>query len=620
MSIRGLVTVALAFLLLPPVDRTASAQEAEAGGEVTVQRVWVGMEPDFYAGHPSPDGRYVSDIHWVSGDLAVIDLVSGNLERVGAKDGGWGETSWAECSVFSPDGRRIAYVWWTVGTEDDPDYNGYSIHTIELDGGEPEVLVPTGVGGYYLLDEWSADGRYILGKVYGRAGAATGAEEQLVRIRVRDGEIETLWHVRTGDFWRGPDKAAFSPDGSHVAFDILPGPDDHDLYVIPTTGGDPRPVLEGQADDRLLGWLPDGSGLLFYSDRNATSAIWFLPLDSESRPGEPRLLKADVWRVQALGFSRDAYLYGVVVESPQVYTGAIDVTNGGYLAPVGPVQEASHGLSLSGEFSPDGRYLAYATRSPDGTFAKNHAIVVRAVGGDDLRVFDAGRQRIPIGWTPDSKAVLLHAVDPDGGNQWRLERLDLATGQFTPVGPAIGRLAVISPDGRFGYRGRAEGQDRTSILEIDLSDGSERTVVESRFLSGYSVSPDGQTLAVAELDLVAQEHRVFTVPVSGGEPNVLYRRSSGETLAERLSFRSGLPWTPDGRHVLVVDGRSIIRIPVAGGEPKKLADLPVDGGYRHFRLHPDGSRFVINAGESKGEIWMVRGLPGMPVGPSTSDR
>ena len=88
MNIRWLVTVALALLLLPFGDRSASAQEAEAGGEVTVQRVWVGMEPDFYAAHPSPDGRYVSDIHWDSGDLAVIDLVGGNLERVGAKDGG----------------------------------------------------------------------------------------------------------------------------------------------------------------------------------------------------------------------------------------------------------------------------------------------------------------------------------------------------------------------------------------------------------------------------------------------------------------------------------------------------------------------------------------------------
>ncbi|MCK5483192.1 MAG: PD40 domain-containing protein, partial [Gemmatimonadetes bacterium] len=397
MIIRCLVTVALALLLLTPVDRTASAQEADAGGEVTVQRVWVGMEPDFYAGHPSPDGRYVSDIHWDSGDLAVIDLVSGDLERVWIKESGWEETSWAESSVFSPDGRRIAYVWWTVGTEDDPEYNGYSIHTIKLDGGEPEVLVPTGVGEYYLLDEWSADGRYILGKVYGPAGIGALAKEQLVRIRVSDGELEPIWEMRTGDFWRGPDRAAFSPDGGHVAFDILPGPDDHDLYVIATTGGDPRPVLEGQADDRLLGWLPDGSGLLFYSDRNATSGMWFLPLDSALRPGEPRLLKPDVWRAQSLGFSRDAYLYGVVVESRQVYTGAIDVAIGGYLASVGPVQEASQGVSLNGEFSPDGRYLAYATRSPEGTFMKNHAVVVRAVGGDDLRIFAADVQRVPIG-------------------------------------------------------------------------------------------------------------------------------------------------------------------------------------------------------------------------------
>ena len=86
-----------------------------------------------------------------------------------------------------------------------------------------------------------------------------------------------------------------------------------------------------------------------------------------------------------------------------------------------------------------------------------------------------------------------------------------------------------------------------------------------------------------------------------------------------IPFGAGTPWTPDGKYLLVIDGKSIIRVPVSGGEPMKLVDLPVSGMIRWFRLHPDGSRILLDAGVSKGEIWMLKGLPGMPVATGASD-
>jgi Tol biopolymer transport system component len=609
-----LLSAALAVLVLAVPG--ARAQQATDGAEFTVRRVWVGGEPDFWAGSPSPDGRYVTDIHWDSGDLAVIDLVSGDLRRVGAKEGGWEEESWVEWSVFSPDGSRIAYVWWEVAPSDSAaanDYNGYSVRTIAVDGGPSRSLVPPEVADYFALFDWSADGGALLAKAY--VGGLPDEQNRLVRIRTSDGGLEPIPGVSYELLEEIAGRPVFSPDGRYVAFSRRAGPDNRDLYVVGVESGNARPVLEGQADDRVMDWHPDG--LLFYSDRGATSGIWLLPLSADLRPGEPRLLQPDVWRAEPLGLARDALYYGVEVESPQVYIGAIDVANGGYLAPMGPVQEGSSGRSADGEFSPDGRYLAYGARAV-GVSGKR-GIVVRAVGGDDVRRFDLDEGQEFRGWAADGRALILSQGGADGPH---VLRLDLASGQTTTVAslPPVRGPGRLSPDGRWIYalRDNREGKPGAplswEIVAINLEDGSEHSVVQARGVFDLSVSPDGSKLAIMDGEFAAEgwrDERVFTVPVSGGSPNVIYE-------GEGLQVRGGIPWTPDGREVLfvkrggegVISSSSIVAVPVDGGPARKLVDLQVKGLHRHFRLSSDGSRFVVNAGQSTGEIWMLDGLSG----------
>jgi len=101
------------------------------------------------------------------------------------KDGGWEVMSWAEYSVFSPDGETIAFVWFTASgglSGEDGKYLGYSIKTIPVTGGEPLDLVPAGAFHYAVLDDWSADGEYLLARLWKPEG-----EFCLCRIRTSDG-------------------------------------------------------------------------------------------------------------------------------------------------------------------------------------------------------------------------------------------------------------------------------------------------------------------------------------------------------------------------------------------------------------------------------------------------
>ena len=423
--------------------------------------------------------------------------------------------------------------------------------------------------------------------------------------------------------------------GRYIAADLA-GPDvTRDLYVLDANAADFRPVLEGQANDRLMGWLPDGSGLVFLSDRGATSGIWLLPLGADLAPGELRLLKADVWGAVPIGMSRDAAFYGVTVGYPQVYTGAIDVENGGYLEPAGPVQAVSEPMSYRGEFSPDGRYVAYGVWQSGGV-----DIVVRAVGGDDVREFRSDRAQNVIGWTPDSRGVLLFAESGDESEAW-VERLDLATGEFEALNRHEGanrpyREVQIARDGRSmfqiepiddvsGWEGNPwEDAPRAGLFELGITDDSRRLIAPVRFPGRPSLSPDGRTLAVLEVDRDGlRTGSLYTVPVAGGEPTTVLEFEGDLTMmGQGIGWRSGAQWTADGRYLLFQHEGFLKKVPASGGPVEELVQLPTTRNGapgRGLRLHPDGSRFVVDAGDGKGEIWIVKNLPGTRASAGASD-
>ena len=106
---------AFSDIALPTFSKDRVAQEAP----VEVRRMLSGDENlDFQALDASPDGRYVTDILWGTGDLAVRELATGETRRVTNNGGNGG---FPEASVFSPDGARIAYVWTKVPDETGPE-------------------------------------------------------------------------------------------------------------------------------------------------------------------------------------------------------------------------------------------------------------------------------------------------------------------------------------------------------------------------------------------------------------------------------------------------------------------------------------------------------------------
>ncbi len=75
---------------------------------------------------------------------------------------------------------------------------------------------------------------------------------------------ETAWKAR-------PD---FSPDGKRIVYASYLGQQWHQLWVLPSEGGDAFPLSYGDFDNVAPRWSPDGKQIAFISNRSGNTSLW----------------------------------------------------------------------------------------------------------------------------------------------------------------------------------------------------------------------------------------------------------------------------------------------------------------------------------------------------------
>jgi TolB protein len=218
----------------------------------------------------SPDGRSVVYCSYQKDavELWQLDLPTGKTQQLTSGGAVNVEPRW------SPDGKRIAYVSTSYNKR-------FHIFAASLqDGALASVTRLTGetkstVPRYYysaydmeISPVWTRDGQDILfisnkGHIHGTGGfwrmkAEPGAEAREIHYE------ETNWKAR-------PD---FSPDGSRMVYSSYLGRQWHQLWVMPSNGGDAFPISYGDWDETNVRWSPDGKQLAFISNRNGNTDLW----------------------------------------------------------------------------------------------------------------------------------------------------------------------------------------------------------------------------------------------------------------------------------------------------------------------------------------------------------
>jgi TolB protein len=238
--------------------RSAKAEQLTAGPGYDHQPDW------------SPDGRWLVFARYDHDaiELWSLDLRDGKSRKM---------TSGGTVNVeprFSPDGKRLAFV--------STSYKGhFHIFVGRFDDGllgDVRQLTPENVSSlpryYYshvdheISPVWTRDGSEILfvsnrGHIHGTGG--------FWKIRVEPGaEAHEIHYEETN--WKA--RADFSPDGNRMVYASYLGQSWHQLWLMPSAGGDTFPISYGAFDNVNPRWSPDGSKIAFISNRGGNTSLW----------------------------------------------------------------------------------------------------------------------------------------------------------------------------------------------------------------------------------------------------------------------------------------------------------------------------------------------------------
>ena len=534
------------------------------------------------------DGHALVFPDWQTGNLVLHDITTGtdrDLTNTGKMP-----STFAEEIAITPDDTKVAYTWSEAGR--------FQLRTLNLDAAgqlsTPRIVVNDPDISWIKPYDWSPDGKSIAVDVVRKDGTA-----EIGIVSAEDGNLKFL---RRAD-WNEPTRAVFSPNGQFIAFELPVAPggsQQRDLYVMTPDASRETPVVVDPHDDRLVGWSPDGTSLLFLREGAELPGLWSIAVTDGRPAGRPTLIKSNLGSaVVPIGLSASGtLLYSSRTAARGIYVAEVDFATGRTLAAPKPLNEKSEFSDAQGSWSPDGKSIAYLSeRSRGASVLRIHSLETGQMRDLLPRMEPFGRPR----WVDDG-SFLLQGSDLNGRRG--IFRVDAKSGDASFV--SDGAQASVSSDGRFIVcrRGNATA---TAIVLHDLRTAEERTLLTRPGLSGLALSPDDRQIAFIETDTARKTSSLTLMPVAGGDARVIYTATSDSGLPNFLT------WTPDGRR-LVFAGKinatanesTVWSIPVSGGSPTKL-ELTIRNVANLWNpsIHPDGRRIAFSAGEEQWELWAL---------------
>lgn len=570
------ISLALVALTDPSTgaDREPVKLSGKPAADLAVLRVWNCTGGELSSDAVSSfDGRYLSYRDPEMGGLMVRDLIKGKSEHVVKASERWKE--FVTASAMSPDGSQIVYGWFGKN-------GGIQLRLVERDGKRDRVLYQHPVAVWAQPACWSANGEQIVADFQMVSGSGSN---QLALISVRDGSIRVVKALA----WAFPGGVALDPSGRFLAYHIQrsSASPEREIRLINLQNDEETLPLGGPSDNVCLGWSPDGSQLLFTSNRRSTIDCWAQRLKDGKPQGAPELLKQDLGPVTPMGITRAGGLYyRRDASAKEVHIAKLDLDLKEFVSQPKPLTRKFQGHEAEPQWSPNGTQLAYLSRG---------MLCVRPTdtGEDREYPLKIGNFHSPA-WSADGKSI--RVTTSHENEQPGTFRVDLATGEAQRL-EQHGFFLFPVADETVGFQ--RVMQLPQQILSRNLRSGEEKVLYKLAqgefFAGGWMLSPNAQYLAFGTVqeEGTGWKGMVKCIAAAGGEPRELMSSTNGF---------SGLTWFPDSQRVLARCGEQLCAIPI-DGQPLRKMKVPADAS--EFSIHPSGQQVAFVAKTTRVELWLM---------------
>jgi len=404
---------------------------------------------------------------------------------------------------FSPSGSRI--LFWSEHADPRGSY-----WTVPSTGGEIKPL-ETDPGIEILYARWLPDSTKVglnirsdapLSSVVAVLDVLTGSVE-----RITAEGFETLY--------------GWSPDGTELVY-ASERTGQGDLWVAPITGGPARQLtIDVRSEDHGT-YSPDGRWIAYHSERGGQWDIWIVPAaggDAYRVTNDPAVESPPEWTPDS-----GALLFTSEDVSTRLH--AVPVS-GGVPRLLSPADQRNEELDVS----PDGKVVAHVQKH-----AGLGELWLTQIAGGESRPLVRGSENSDPRWSPDGSLI---AYDSRRGTQWSVWVVDVATGEERQVSPPGLRTSLVdwSADGNRLLILTPAEDDRPRIMSVPVTGGDATTIMD---LDGFPVpSPDGEMLAFTRT-FGEGDQGIYVVPAAGGSATLL----TGQRM------ESAPPaWSSDGRRI-----------------------------------------------------------------------
>lgn len=587
-----------------------STEEVVRQSQITNRQIWAGKDVDT-EGAPSPDGQYLSYSH--KGSLALYNVKTGERSILG-NPGSDRHMSVNE-SVWSPDSKQIAY-----GLIDE-DHGIAEIQLVNADGAIHRKLCSADTGSSYIwVEDWSKDGLTILAVFQN----SDGSDSKIALVSVVDGSVRFVKTMSNWS-WGLSHKLFFSPDGRFIAYSSPTEKKSKscDVFVIAVDGTNEINITQHPDDDRVLGWDPDGSKLLFASNRGGGYSIWAIPIVNGQPQEYPKLVKDNIGKISPMGLTSDGSLYYSVTSAKEsnIYLASVDPQTGKIVSQPKAATMQNNGFNHSFTWSPDGKKLLYLSdffRIANDNWNKTFMLTPET--GLEKRVVSqiASDTVIAYNWFPDGKHLAVVGIFSDGSKG--ICKLNIQNGKLMPILTSKSKdttywFPSVSPDGKSIFT-HTWLKNNQSIYSYDIEKNKKKLLFQSgkdRYIYSVRLSSDGKQLAFILMTIRPEEFPALMVmSSSGGEATAIYRNNIPGQFGN-FAWYYGLDWSPDGQYIYFakrpdsVSPYELLRVPVQGGSPEQTG-VEMEG-LHCISIRPDGKQIAFSAGaDPKQEIWVMENI------------